>query len=65
VVLSSGEARGVKLDRDVDALPSKTVGRRREGAATPAAAEVLLRTAWALRGLRGLASRGRFRFESF
>src|SRR5262249_41770061 len=31
-------------DREIDALPSKVVGRRREGAPTPAGADVLLRT---------------------
>jgi hypothetical protein len=64
VVLSHCEAR-VKPDREIDMLPSKTVGRRREGAASPGDAEALLRTAWALRGRRGLAPRGLFRFQSF
>jgi hypothetical protein len=52
-------------DREIDQLPSKTVGRRREGAATPEGADALLRTAWALRGASGLAPRGLFRFETF
>ena len=55
----------MKLDREIDLLPSKIVGRRREAAATPANADVLLRTAWALQGPRGLAPRGLFRFATF
>jgi len=51
--------------REIDALPSKTVGRRREGAATAESADILLKTAWALRGGVGLAPRGLFRFASF
>ena len=51
--------------REIDALPSKTVGRRQEGAATAESADILLKTAWALRGGVGLAPRGLFRFASF
>ena len=53
------------MDREIDLLPSKIVGRRREGPATPGSADVLLRTAWALRGARGLAQRGLYRFATF
>jgi len=45
-------------------LPSKAVGRRREGAASPSAADTLLRTARELRGST-LAPRGLYRFASF
>ena len=34
--------------REIDVLPSKTVGRRQEGAATADSADILLKTAWAL-----------------
>ncbi len=46
-------------------LPSKVVGRRREGVSTLEAADTLLRTAWTLRGTTGLAPRGLYRFKIF
>ena len=52
-------------DREIDLLPSRIVGRRREGVSTPDTADTLLRTAWALRGGIGLAPRGLYRFETF
>lgn len=55
----------MKRDREVDVLPAKRVGRRREDRGTARSADVLLRTAWGLRGARGLAIRGLFRFGSF
>jgi hypothetical protein len=55
----------MRRDREIDVLSSKTVGRRREAAPTPDTANVLLRTAWALRGGAGLAPRGLYRFETF
>jgi hypothetical protein len=55
----------MKGDRDIDVLPSKVVGRRREGRASPLAADALLKTAWALRGPAGLAPRGLYRFATF
>ena len=56
---------GMERDREIDMLPSKTVGRRREGTPTPDRADTLLRTAWALRGAIGLAPRGLYRFATF
>ena len=50
--------------REIDVLPSKIVGRRREPEATLAATDVLLRTVRDLRA-GGLAPRGLYRFESF
>jgi hypothetical protein len=50
--------------REIDMLPSKVVGRRREATPTVASANALLHTARALRGA-GLAPRGLYRFESF
>jgi hypothetical protein len=55
----------VRRDREIDLLPSKVVGRRREARATHQTADTLLRTAWALRGDVGLARRGLYRFETF
>lgn len=40
----------VERDREIDGLPSKVVGRRREGAPTLDAAQTLQQTFWALRG---------------
>ena len=51
--------------REIDVLPAKIVGRRREAAATPESTDTLLRTAWALRGGVGLAPRGLYRFSTF
>jgi hypothetical protein len=52
-------------DREIDLLPSRVVGRRREGVSRPEDIDTLLRTAWALRGEIGLAPRGVYRFETF
>ena len=55
----------MRRDREIDLLPARIVGRRRESTPTAVAADALLRTAWALRGAAGLAPRGLYRFESF
>ncbi len=54
----------MKGSREIDLLPSKVVGRRREARPTTATADALLRTAWELRGT-GLAPRGLYRFATF
>lgn len=51
--------------REIDRLPSKVAGRRREGAPTLAAAQTLQQTFRALRGGVGLAPRGLYRFSTF
>jgi hypothetical protein len=55
----------VERHREIDRLPSKVVGRRREGPSTPDDARTLQQTLRALRGGDSLAPRGLFRFETF
>jgi hypothetical protein len=54
----------VERDREIDQLPSKVVGRRREGTSTLDAAQTLQQTFGALRGGAGLAPRGLYRFST-
>ena len=55
----------MERDREIDGLPSKVVGRRREGASTLDAAQTLQQTFRDLRGGVGLAPPGLYRFPTF
>lgn len=55
----------MERDREIDRLPFKVVGRRREGSSTLDAARILQETLRGLRGGAGLAPRGLYRFSTF